>query len=174
VERAAGEPFLEFMRREVFAPVGMRQTVPDDVFMIVPSRARFYVRDSAGRLRNEKYVDQSNKWASGGFLSTPSDLVRFGFAMLDARLLKPETIKLLWKPLQLESGEAKGYGLGWFTAKFGGRTVVASPGSSVGGMTAFVILPEQRMVISVMSNVTRAEVLPLWQALARLFLGDGA
>jgi len=170
VENAAGEPFVDFMRREVLAPLGMRHTVPDDAFAIVPERARFYVRDADGRLRNERYVDQSNKWA-GGFLSTPSDLVRFGFALLDGELLEPETVRLLWTPLRLEPGESTGYGLGWFVAEPGGRRVIASPGSSIGGRTAFVILPEQRMVIAVMSNVTDAEVPPIWQALAGLFLG---
>jgi serine beta-lactamase-like protein LACTB len=173
VESAAGEPFLEFMRREVFAPIGMRDTIPDDAFMIVPGRTRFYARDPDGRLRNERAVDQSNKWAGGGFLSTPSDLIRFGFAMLDAKLLKRETVELLWTPLRLQSGEETDYGLGWLIGKTGGHAMVASPGSSIGGTTAFAIFPEQGMVVSVMSNVTGAEVRPLWQALAPLFLGEG-
>jgi serine beta-lactamase-like protein LACTB len=173
VENAAGEPFLEFMRREVFAAIGMRHTVPDDVFMVVPGRARFYDRDSDGRLHNERYVDQSNKWAGGGFLSTPSDLIRFGFAMVDAQLLERKTVDLLWTPLRLESGESTRYGLGWISNMIDGHKMVASPGSSIGGMTSFIIFPEQRLVLSVTSNVTKAEVAPLGQALARLFLGSG-
>lgn len=169
VENAARTPFLEYMRREVFAPIGMTHTAADDVFEVIPGRARFYVRDSGGQVRNERFVDQSNKWAGGGFLSTPSDLVKFGFAMLDGKLLKPETVNLLWTPAQLESGETTGYGLGWFTNSIGGRRAIASPGTAVGGNTAFVIFPEQRVVIAVMSNVTGAELPPIWQTLARLF-----
>ena len=174
VESVAGEPFLDFMRREVFAPLRMGRTVPDDVFRIVPDRASFYVRDSDGRLQNERHVDGSNKWASGGFLSTPSDLVRFGFAMLDGELLSPQTVELLWTPLRLESGEAAESALGWGVAEMRGSRVVASPGSSIGGRTAFVIFPDQRVVIVVMSNVTGAEVPPVWQAVAGLFMGSGS
>jgi serine beta-lactamase-like protein LACTB, mitochondrial len=173
VEGAASEPFLEFMRREIFTPIGMRHTVPDDVYMIVPGRASFYDRDSDGRLRNERYVDQSNKWAGGGFLSTPSDLVRFGFAMVDAELLKRETVDLLWTPLLLESGASTRYGLGWLTNELDGRKMVASPGASIGGQTSFIIFPEERIVLAVMSNVTKAEVAQLGQGLARLFLKGG-
>ncbi len=169
VEGAAGEPFLEFMGREVLAPLGMRHTVPDDVFRIVPHRARFYDRDSDGRLRNANYVDQSNKWAGGGFLSTPSDLVRFGFAMLEAELLERETIDMLWTPLRLESGESTRYGLGWSIKEMGGRTVIAHGGSSVGGTTAFMMFPTQRLVIAVNSNVTRAPSPTIALALVRLF-----
>ena len=43
---------------------------------------RYYVRDKHHRLRNAPYVDNSCKWAGGGFLSNVHDLVRFGNAML--------------------------------------------------------------------------------------------
>ena len=40
------------------------------------------MRDKHHRLRNAPYVDNSCKWAGGGFLSNVHDLVRFGNAML--------------------------------------------------------------------------------------------
>lgn len=169
VQSAAGEPFLDFMRREVFTPVGMRHTVPDDVFRIVPDRAGFYARDTDGRLRNAAYVDESNKWASGGFLSTPSDLVRFGFAMLDGKLLKPETVQLLWTPLRLESGESTEHGLGWGIREMAGRRMIGHGGASVGGRASLMIFPEERLIISVTSNVTGAQIGPITIILGRLF-----
>ena len=58
-------------------------------------------------------------WAgAGAFLSTPSDLVKFGSAMLRPGLLKAETIALLQTPLQLESGVSTGYALGWKAEAF--------------------------------------------------------
>lgn len=169
VQGAAEEPLLDFMRREVFAPAGMTSTVPDDVFAIVPHRARFYDRDAEGRLRNADFVDQSNKWAGGGYLSTPSDLVRFGFAMLDGRLLERSTRDVLWSPAVLESGEPTGNGLGWDFANLGGRPMIGHGGRSVGGTASLMIFPEQRMVVSVTTNVTGAAPAPIAVALARLF-----
>lgn len=169
VQEAAGKPFLEFMQREVFAPVGMRHTVPDDVFGIVPHRVSFYDRDSEGRLQNAHHVDQSNKWAGGGFLSTPSDLVRFGFAMLSNELLEPETVELLWTPVQLESGESTGKGLGWGFESLGGRSMIGHGGRSIGGTASLMIFPEQRLVVSVMVNVTGAVPAPVAVGVARLF-----
>ena len=43
---------------------------------------RNYVRDSRGRLKNVPYVDNSYKWAGGGYLSTVKDLSVFGNTML--------------------------------------------------------------------------------------------
>ncbi len=169
VESASGEPFLDFMRREVFAPAGMRHTVADDVFGIVPSRARFYDRGPDGRLRNASFVDQSNKWAGGGFLSTPSDLVRFAFAMMDGKLLESETVEQVWTPQRLASGEPIEQGLGWSIKKTGPWTVIGHGGSSVGGRTSFMTLPEHRFALAICTNVSGGEVLPVAMILMRNF-----
>ena len=114
-------------------------------------------------------MDQSNKWAGGGFLSTPSDLVRFGLAMLKAELLERETVDLLWTPLRLESGKSTRHGLGWGVREMGGHPMIGHGGRSVGGTASLMIFPEQRMVVSVTSNVTGAAPAPIAVALARLF-----
>src|SRR5262249_32087198 len=47
------------------------------------------------------------------FLSTPSDLVRFGLAINGGTLLKPDTVRLLQTSQRLRSGQETGHGLGW-------------------------------------------------------------
>ena len=42
----------------------------------------YYIRDAKGKLKNTPYVDNSYKWAGGGFLSTVGDLVKIGNVML--------------------------------------------------------------------------------------------
>jgi len=77
VQRAAGQPFLEYMREHVFEPVGMSNTGPDDINATIPNRTTFYDGREVARDINISY-----KWASGGFLSTVEDLVRYGSAFL--------------------------------------------------------------------------------------------
>ena len=43
---------------------------------------RYYQRDADHKLTNVPAVDNSLKWAGGGFLSTVGDLLQFGNAML--------------------------------------------------------------------------------------------
>lgn len=169
VESAAGEPFLEFMRREVFAPLGLRHTVPEYMVGIIPDRVRYYEHDKEGRLVNAPYVDNSYKWAGGGFLSTPSDLVRFGFGMLDGKVLQRKTIDMLWTPLTLESGKSTGYGLGWSVDSVDGLRVIGHSGGSVGGTTQFLIFPDQRMVVAVTTNLSDAKVGAIANEVAKLF-----
>merc|ERR1711962_838835 len=49
---------------------------------LIQNRARYYVRDKYHKLKNAPYVDNSYKWAGGGFLSSVGDLLRFGSMML--------------------------------------------------------------------------------------------
>lgn len=171
VQAAAGEDFLDFMRTRVFAPIGMRDTMPDYVTRIIPYRTAFYAHDAQGRLVNAPYVDNSYKWAGGGFLSTPTDLVRFGFSLLDDSLLTASTRQLLWSPVHLASGEPTGRGLDWALGTDAhGRATVGHNGGSVGGTTVFVIYPDQRMVIAVTTNLGEADELDFLTAnLADLF-----
>lgn len=172
VQSAAHEKFLDYMRTRVFLPLGMRHTVPDFVQRIVPHRVAFYVHDKKGQIRNAPFVDSSYKWASGGFLSTPSDLVRFGFALLDHKLLKPATRDVLWKPVHLASGKSIGRGLDWvIDTDAHGRHTVGHTGGSVGGTTIFVIYPDQRMVVAVTTNLSDADGLSKFAAkVAGLFV----
>ena len=85
LEGASGKPFLAQMEERVFEPLGMRHTSADQNRFIVFDRVRPYIVDDEGRFANAPHVDNSYKWAGGGFLSTAEDLVRFGFAHLEPR-----------------------------------------------------------------------------------------
>ena len=65
-----------------FTVLGLNNTFLDQADPIIYNRSRTYVRDKHHRLKNAPYVDNSYKWAGGGFLSTVGDLVKFGNAML--------------------------------------------------------------------------------------------
>jgi CubicO group peptidase (beta-lactamase class C family) len=161
VEGASGEAFLTYMQENVFGPLDMRHTVAGHTDSIIPHRTRFYDRNDDGSVLNGPYVDNSYKWAGGGFLSTPEDLVRFGMAHLDGAFLKPETVELLWATQHTNEGEATEYGIGWSVVTEGGRARLASHGGgSVGGTTFLLILPEERAVLAIVGNMSQAPTGP--------------
>src|SRR5262245_23322812 len=117
VEAAADEPFLTFMQKQVFEPLGMTDTRADSAIESIPNRVTPYFPRFAGDPRYGpdlmRPLDYSCYAGSSVFLSTPSDLVRFGIAMNTGRLLQPGTVKMLQTPQHLTSGQETGYGLGW-------------------------------------------------------------
>lgn len=169
VQGASGEPFLKYMRSQVFDRVGMDETVAEHEDSLIMGRGRQYQRRQDGRLVNAPYVDNSNKWAGGGYLSTASDLVRYGSAYLTPGFLKPETIQLLWTSQHTTSGEATGYGIGWGVRTVDGHREISHTGGAVGGSTMLLILPDQGVVVSILTNLETARPAGPSREIAALF-----
>lgn len=153
IEGAAGTPFLSFIDSVVFRPLGMRHTGPDFVDSLVPFRARWYT-GPADSVHNAPFVNNSYKWAGGGFLSTTEDLVRFGQSMSDNTLLSESVRSVLWTPLHFGAGaQRSSYGFGWIVqTDSAGRRRVAHGGGSMGGTAMLVLFPDQHVVVAMLAN----------------------
>ncbi|MFT4254180.1 MAG: serine hydrolase domain-containing protein, partial [Caulobacter sp.] len=168
IERASGQPFATYMAERVLAPLDMTHTALDDNETILENRARpysFYDNGAYARpqgpLVNGPYVDNSNKWAGGGFVSTPSDLTALGSALLKPGFLTRESLDLLFTPPML-NGQPSGYGMGFFVAKApDGQRLFFHNGTAVGGSSTLMILPDRKTIVAITINATRA---PLTQA----------
>lgn len=157
IEAVCGESFLDCMQDQVFTPLNLRNTVPDQNRPIVEQRSRFYSREPDGSLDNSPYVDNSYKWAGGGFLSGAEDLARFGSALLQPGYLKAESLKLLFTSQKTNDGSETGYGMGWGIRKSaGGQTIYEHSGGSVGGSCQLIVYPETRVVVVLLTNLDGA------------------
>lgn len=154
LEAAAGEPYLSMMQREVFDAAELRRTGADQIDSIVPGRARWYTRGrNGGGIINAGFTDNSYKWAGGGFLSTTDDLAEFGDALMRGRLLKPETVKLLWTSQKTRDGKETAYGIGWGVERDkAGRRMISHGGGSVGGTAYLLIYPDDDLIVAVLVN----------------------
>jgi serine beta-lactamase-like protein LACTB len=182
VEAVADEPFLTFMRKQIFDPLGMDDTRADSATQPIPRRATFYfprfAADPKYGLHLMREIDYSCYAGSSAFLSTPSDLVRFGMAINGGKLLQPSTVQLLQTPQRLASGQETGYGLGWDlenVALAGEQTrTVGHDGESLGGMVASLMtFPERGIVVSVTSNISFADTSAVALSIAQAFAEQG-
>lgn len=164
VEAAAKEPFYLFIQREVFEPLEMNGTGPDWADGEVPERASFYFPRFAARtslgLHPARPVDYSCFSGAGAFLSTPSDLVRFGSAMMNGTLLGPDTVAALQTPLELASGASTGYGLGWeietVTLRGAPTRLAGHRGDPFGATVRLMTFPDHGLAVAAASNVSYA------------------
>ena len=181
VEAAAAEPFLTVMRKQVFEPLGMKDTKADSTEPI-PNRATAYfprfAADPRYGLHLMRELDYSCYAGASAFVSTPSDLVRFAMAMNSGKLLQPATVQLLQTSQRLPSGQETGYGLGWDleTAALAGKQtgLVGHDGESLGGMVAsFMTFPEHGIVVAVTSNISYADTYSVAVKIAQAFAEQG-
>lgn len=155
VESAAGKDFLAYMQQRVFAPLGLVHTTADQNTQIVEQRSRFYELPKDGAVENAPYVDNSYKWAGGGFLSTAEDLVHFGSALLQPCFLKQETLRSMFTSQKTKSREDTGYGIGWAVHKSkSGKLIYEHSGGSVGETSQLILYPETHLVVAMVNNLS--------------------
>jgi serine beta-lactamase-like protein LACTB, mitochondrial len=185
VEAAANEPFFAFMRTQVFEPLGMRDTTIDVATEAIPARATFYwprfglAGDTRYGPKSARQGDHSCYAGAAAFLSTPSDLVRFGMGINSGELLEQGTVQQLQTPQRLPSGAETGYGLGWDleTLPLAGQpTRMAGHGSKKdfsGGTTYLMTFPERGIAVAVMSNISFADTKSIALNIAQAFAEQG-
>ncbi len=171
IEGASGMSYEEYMREQVWKPAGMEQTRVDDHFMIIPNRARGYVklrendlaqlsphlktRVKAGDILNAQLHDTSMKIPGGGIASTAVDLVKFAIAVQTDKLVKPETREQMWTSQKTKDGKETGYGLGWGIGQTAeGMRLISHGGNQAGARSELSLLPAKGSVIAIMANVS--------------------
>ena len=182
IEAAAHERFLAFMQKQIFEPLRMNGTRADSATDSIPDRVTPYFPRYAA---NPRYgpdpmrdLDYSCYAGASVFLSTPSDLVRFGMAINSGKLLKPSTLEMFQTSQRLPSGQETGYGLGWdleTVELMGQKTqVVGHDGDSLGGRIAsLMIFRDRGIVVAVTSNTSYADTFGLAVKVAEAFAQEG-
>jgi serine beta-lactamase-like protein LACTB len=182
IETASGTPLTAFLDDEVFRPIGMLDTVKDSVMEPVPQEASAYLPRLAGNpiygLNPLFRFDYSCHSGSSGFLSTPSDLVRFGMAINGGKLLRPATVQTFQTPQRLASGMETGYGLGWEvkTVTLTGRQVRAAGHNGrfwTGTVASLLTFPELGMAVAVTSNTEFEDAPSVAERIAQAFAEQG-
>jgi serine beta-lactamase-like protein LACTB len=170
MQDASAQDFLSYMDKAVFAPLSMKSTMPDYAGREVPLRTRFYARKKGGGFEPAPAVDNSYKWAGGGFLSTGEDLVRFGMAHLAPGFLKQESLEALFTSQKTNDGKETGYGIGWSLRKdVKGHQLLMHTGGSVGGSSILLLHPKSKVVLAMISNCTQSPFDKQSEGLAEMF-----
>ncbi|WP_416864958.1 MAG: serine hydrolase domain-containing protein [Imperialibacter sp.] len=173
VEGASGQDFLPFVQKNVFDALQMNHTTPDINHQIIPGRVSFYDVDSLGNIVNATYVDNSYKWAGGGFISCTTDLIKFGEAHRTGTFLSDSVRSILLTSQTLADGKVTGYGVGWGVWEKNGRKGFGHTGGSVGGITDFRVYPKEGLILVLLSNSSVTKYGNVSDRIVELFLaGD--
>ena len=157
LEGASGGSFLTCVRQQVLDPIGMRSTMADEHDRIIVNRGRYYSLAN-GEVTNSPDTDLSDRWPSGGFLSTAEDLALFGSAHLAGNFLKPRMREMMFTSQRTASGTETGVGLGWRIGVVEGKKVFHHGGDAVGGRAFLLLRPDEEMVVAWVSNLTFSRI----------------
>ena len=159
MEQASGLDFRSLLERYINAPLDTDLRL-DDQTIAMPDRAATYTT-AKGRWGAAYPTDPSYKWAGGGMVATPSDLVKIGQALLDGSFVTTPTRSMLWSPVPLPGSDTnpQNYGVGWridtSTRTLGEDQpvqLIHHGGTQMGGVAFWAIYPELGISVAVVSN----------------------
>jgi len=114
IEKISGMPYEEYMQQHIWSIANMPTTSLEKKGQNYPNKSKLY-RKFWGMYINTKQTDLSLKYPGGGVQSTAQDLLYFGKAILENKLIEKETLAMMIADPKIRKKEAgNGYGMGWF------------------------------------------------------------
>jgi len=151
VEKVSKEPMSQFLRRRILEPLGMKHAVFDPGEEVA-GMAHGYTSFALGP--SEPAPREAAGWlhAAGGLWSSVSDLARWDLALMEGKVLKPESYRLLTTRRKLHSGKTKDYGCGMGVIDRDGETVLTHSGAVSGFLAFNSLVPRTKSAVILLTN----------------------
>jgi CubicO group peptidase (beta-lactamase class C family) len=151
VERASGLSLGAFADREMFQPLGMRDThFGEDVTRLVKRRAGAYRRTNDG-LAVDLFMNQRS--GAGGLYTTVRDLLAWDENFYTGKVGGKAVIEMVETPGTLSGGRPMGYAFGLQVGTYRGQRIVEH-GGSFGGYRAHLLrIPARHTSVALLCNM---------------------
>ncbi|MEV5560377.1 serine hydrolase domain-containing protein [Nonomuraea wenchangensis] len=184
LEAVTGAPFHDLLEREIYAPVGMKNSSTSAKQAILRSTAVGHFLDPETMAAEPTGMFMlPDTWgpAGGTAIGTVADLLAFGRTHLaggvsptGTRVLSQASTALMQQVSHdMATPNVPPMGLGWVRYPFGDTTVLAMSGASPGGVSILCVVPEHDLVFTAFGNTPGAMMLhdQILQWLLREHLG---
>lgn len=154
IERASGLGWSEYLRRELFVPLGMTSTgvCGEPAPGAVPTG---YLEVRSGVVQAIRPIDMSLAGAAGAMCSTVGDLMRWSDGLVHARVLSAPSVEEMTTRARLSDGRQLGYGLGiGISTNRWGMREIEHGGSILGFQSVLVHDLDQDLIMVVLVNLT--------------------
>lgn len=157
IEKVSGMSYEDYIKENIWKPAGMTNTNVEVANKMYENKSLLYHKNSKGKIKEAKPTDLSDRIPGGGVQSTLADLLKFGDAVVNLKLLNESTTQLMWSNTELKK-EGNPYGFGWFI--YGERPNIGHIYGHTGGQTGssafLMVIPEQKTSVAVISNTSGA------------------
>ena len=169
VARVSGMPFPEFLRTQVFAPLGMKSSVAHvEGTDTVPHRAYGYAPRSGSFVQTDQSVTSATL-GDGGIYSNVDDLVLWDRALSGETFIDRASLAEATTPPVLPGGPSE-YGFGWFVDRYRGEQRWRHTGETSGFRSAIMRFPERWLTIVILTNRSSGEPQAIGERIADRFL----
>jgi len=171
IEGAAKGSYGDFLKENIWNPLGMTDTYMDDPYQLIPNRIKGY-QLIEGEIKNSEFVDISSRFAAGGTRSTIIDLLKYARGLNQGKILSPQSLDLMFTSMELKDGHFVDYGMGWAVNPVNGRFHVHHTGGQPETRTLLVQFPQEKFYIALAYNLEGANLHVYSHRLLQLILDE--
>jgi CubicO group peptidase (beta-lactamase class C family) len=147
IEKISGRSYAQFVRENIFDPLGMKDTGYDSFTEIIFHRATGYINGPMG-LENARYIDMSIPLSAGALYSTTHDLLKWEQVLFGWKLLNATELKKMTTPFKHD------YACGLMILKgTGGHPMITHGGGIEGFNTALAYYPDNKLTVIALGNL---------------------
>ena len=173
VRKASGKDLVVFLKERVFGPLGMTTIADVNLGPLPASDAVGYRRFGLGPLRPAPKEGPGWLAAAGELAMTASDLARWDIAMIEQKVLKPESYREQQTVGVLKNGATAGYGLGIVIGGATTRRFLTHDGEVSGFTASNTVYPDDKAAVVVLTNQDAADAGgSISQAIAKILFTD--
>lgn len=170
VEQVSGKSFAQFVKENIFKPLGMKTTVAfEEGKNMIANRAYGHSFENG----NWKKTDQSLTSAvlgDGGIYTNVQEYSKWIKALWNYKLLPESTQIRAWSKTTLNNGKTIDYGYGWHVEDFYNITHPYHDGSSIGFRNSVGLFPEQKLMVIILTNRNEHDPIDEVHKIATLYL----
>ena len=169
VEQVSGQDYADFVKANIFDPLGMADTAIDVTADIVPRRASGYA-PSADGIVNAEYVNMAIPTGAGALYSTTHDLLKWQRALFGGRLLEPASLTEMTGP-GVPAMAGATYGFGVLRTEDEDGTMIWHGGGIEGFNAMLMHDPDRDITVVVLANLNGGQANDLGRSLLQLARG---
>ncbi len=160
VEKASGMKYEEYLRTQIFEPLGMTRSMYCDQGANIARRAHGYHRFPTG-IQPAVVLPYSLVFASGAVCSTAGDLVTWLKALHGGKVLQAASYAEMTTQAKLNDGTAVMYGLGIKVGEnYRGLKFIGHGGTAPGFRADAAWYPDAQMAVVVLVNTSPTNLSP--------------
>lgn len=161
IEKVSGMPYDEYLKKNLFEPLGLKDTGYDWNQAIIARRASGYLPDG----KNAPYLDMSLPYAAGSLYSTVDDLAAWAAALESGKVVSKENYTKMTTPY------LNNYGYGLVMEKIENHGVVGHGGGINGFNTMLLRASSDGLTVAVLANQNTPAADRIGKDLVALYLG---
>jgi hypothetical protein len=151
IEKLSGKTYGEYVRENIFEPLGMSHSYYDERAKVIPNRISGY-RKRNNSYENSEFLSMTLPYAAGSLISTTADLLKWYTGLADGKIISKASLELAHTSWRLTNGKEIGYGFGWEIGNIQGSKAVKHNGVVNGFFTDVAYLPAEKVFVSILSN----------------------